>query len=93
MNAPVPGPVFDVFAVLNGAVDLRTYPRRNLVLSVHTTGGFVFGAAAYQRAVFEPIVHLMNGIELLESQGWELVSVTDRNIESVYYTMAFMRRA
>ncbi|WP_280415604.1 hypothetical protein [Nocardia carnea] len=93
MNAPAPGPVFDVFAVLNGTVDLRSYPRRNLVLSVHTAGGGVlFGAAAYQRAVFEPIVHLVNAIELLESQGWQLVSVTDRNIESVYYTMAFMRR-
>ncbi len=29
---------------------------------------------------------------MLETQGWELVSVIDRNIENVYYTMAFMRR-
>lgn len=93
MNPPVPGPVFDVFAVLNGVVDLRSYPRRNLVLSSPQTGGFIFGAADYQRAIFEPVVHLVNGIEMLESQGWELVSVVERNIENVYYTMAFMRRA
>ncbi|WP_067855681.1 hypothetical protein [Nocardia shimofusensis] len=93
MHAAAPGPVFDVIAVLNGAVDLRSYPRRNLILSSPQTGGFAFGAAAYQRAIFEPVVHLLNGIELLESQGWELVSVLDRNIDSVYYTMAFMRRA
>ncbi|MGV9923050.1 hypothetical protein [Nocardia rhamnosiphila] len=92
MNVPAPGPVFDVFAVLNGAVDLRSYPRRNLVPSSPTPGGLVLGTAAYERVVFEPIVHLTNGIEMLETQGWELVSVIDRNIENVYYTMAFMRR-
>ncbi len=93
MNAPAPGPVFDVIAVLNGVVDLRSYPRRNLVLSSPQTGGFVFGSAGYQRAIFEPVVHLVNGIELLESQSWELVSVVERNIENVYYMLAFMRRA
>ncbi|WP_159080260.1 hypothetical protein [Nocardia suismassiliense] len=93
MNAPAPGPIFDVIAVLNGMVDLRSYPRRHLVLSSPQTGGFVFGSADYQRAIFEPVVHLVNGIELLESQGWELVSVVERNIENVYYTIAFMRRA
>jgi len=93
VHAPALGPVFDVIAVLNGVVDLRSYPRRHLVLSSPQTGGFLLGAAAFQRAIFEPVVHLVNGIELLESQGWELVSVTERNIENVYYTMAFMRRA
>ncbi|WP_157111970.1 hypothetical protein [Nocardia beijingensis] len=93
MNAPAPGPVFDVIAVLNGAVDLRSYPRRNLVLSSLQGGGFAFGSAGYQRAIFEPVVHLVNGIELLETQGWELVSVLDRNISNVNYTLAFMRRA
>ncbi|MEV0248398.1 hypothetical protein AB0H76_17505 [Nocardia sp. NPDC050712] len=93
MNAPAPGPVFDVIAVLNGVVDLRSYPRRNIVLSSPQSGGFVFGSAGYERAIFEPVIHLVNGIELLESQGWQLVSVVDRNIEKVNYTMAFMRRA
>ncbi|MFE9581164.1 hypothetical protein ACFYO1_32655 [Nocardia sp. NPDC006044] len=92
MNAPLPGPIFDVIAVLNGVVDLRAYPRRNLVLSSPQTSGFVLGADGYQRAIFEPVVHLVNGIELLESQGWELVTVLERNIQNVYYTMAFMRR-
>jgi hypothetical protein len=92
VNAPAPGPIFDVFAVLNGAVDLRSYPRRTLVLSSPTPGGVVFGAEAYERSIFEPVLHLANGIEILESQGWELVSVIDRNIENVYHTMAFMRR-
>ncbi|MEV0338958.1 hypothetical protein AB0H49_08015 [Nocardia sp. NPDC050713] len=49
----------------------------------------MFGSASYQRAIFEPVVHLVNGIELLESQGWELVSVVERNIENVYYMLAF----
>lgn len=92
MNAPVPGPIFDVIAVLNGAVDLQSYPRRNLVLSSPQTGGFVFGSAAYQRAIFEPVVHLLNGVEMLENQGWQLVSVVERNIDNVYYMLAFMRR-
>ncbi|MFG1793031.1 hypothetical protein [Nocardia sp. NPDC049149] len=92
MNTPAPGPIFDVIAVLNGVVDLRSYPRKHLVLSSPQTGGFVFGADGYQRAIFEPVVHLVNGIELLESQGWELVSVVERNIQNVYYTIAFMRR-
>lgn len=82
-----------MFAVLNGAVDLRSYPRRHLVLSSpQTGGGFLFSGESFQRAIFEPVVHLVNGIEFLESQGWELVSVVERNIENVYYTMAFMRR-
>ncbi|MEU7631768.1 hypothetical protein AB0C34_17520 [Nocardia sp. NPDC049220] len=92
MNSPVPGPVFDVIAVLNGVVDLRSYPRRNLVLSSAQSGGFVFGSAGHQRAIFKPVVHLVNGIELLGSQGWELVSVVERNIGNAYYTLAFMRR-
>ncbi|MFC8381172.1 hypothetical protein [Nocardia sp. NPDC056952] len=92
MNAPAPGPVFDVIAVLNGAVDLRSYPRRNLVLSSPQTGGLVFGSAAYQRAIFEPVVHLLNGVEMLESQGWQMVTVVERNIDNVYYMLAFMRR-
>jgi hypothetical protein len=91
VNAPAPGPVFDVFAVLNSAVDLRSYPRRTLVLSSPTPRG-MSGPAVYERAVFEPVIHLANGIEMLESQGWELVSVIDRNVENVYCTMAFMRR-
>lgn len=82
-----------MIAVLNGVVDLRSYPRRNIVLSSPQSGGFVFGSAGYERAIFEPVIHLVNGIELLESQGWQLVSVVDRNIEKVNYTMAFMRRA
>lgn len=70
VNAPAPGPVFDVFAVLNGAVDLRSYPRRHLVLSSpQTGGGFLFSGESFQRAIFEPVVHLVNGIEFLESQG------------------------
>lgn len=92
MNAAAPGPIFDVIAVLNGAVDLQSYPRRNLVLSSPQTGGFVFGSAAYQRAIFEPVVHLLNGVEMLENQGWQLVSVVERNIDNVYYMLAFMRR-
>ncbi|MGI5219866.1 hypothetical protein [Nocardia sp. CA-290969] len=93
MNAPAPGPVFDVLAVLNGAVDLRSYPRRNLVLSSPRIGSSsLFSGDAYRRAVFEPVVHLVNGIEFLESQGWELVSVVERNIDTSCYTMAFMRR-
>ncbi|MEW1741128.1 hypothetical protein AB0346_34810 [Nocardia beijingensis] len=94
MNTPAPGPVFDVIAVLNSAVDLRSYPRRNLVLSspprveFRTTGD-------NRSVIFEPVVHLLNGIELLESQGWELVSVIERSVGTDYKEcclMAFMRR-
>ncbi|MEU1982995.1 hypothetical protein [Nocardia sp. NPDC019395] len=92
MNAPASGPIFDVFAVLNGAVDLRSYPRRNLVLSSSPSGDFVFGRAGVERAVFEPVVHLANGIEWLESQGWELVTVVDRGINGGGVLFAFMRR-
>ncbi|MFB8277728.1 hypothetical protein [Nocardia colli] len=92
MNAPAPGPIFDVIAVLNGVVDLSSYPGRNLVLSSPQTSGYSYHADGYQRAIFEPVVHLVNGIELLESQGWQLVTVLERNIQHVYYTMAFMRR-
>lgn len=91
MNAPSPGPIFDVIAVLNGMVDLQSYSRRNLVLSSQQPGG-VFTPSSYERVIFEPVFHLVNGIELLESQGWELVSVVERNFGNVSYTMAFMRR-
>ncbi|GGK62103.1 hypothetical protein [Nocardia camponoti] len=92
MTAPLPGPIFDVIAVLNGVVDLRNYPRRHLVLSAPPSGGFVFGTDGYQRALLEPIVHLTNGIELLESQGWELVSVVTPQLDRQSFTVAFMRR-
>ncbi|MGA6203152.1 hypothetical protein [Nocardia testacea] len=95
MNAPAPGPVFDVIAVLNGTVDLRSYPRRNLALSspprveFRTLGDDI-------PVLFEPIVHLLNGVELLESQGWELISVVERSIDSSdrrqCCLVAFMRR-
>jgi hypothetical protein len=95
VNAPAPGPVFDVIAVLNGAVDLRSYQRRNLALSTpprveyRKTGGNV-------SVLFEPIVHLLNGIELLESQGWELVGVVERSVDSTNTKecclVAFLRR-
>ncbi|MBF6166340.1 hypothetical protein IU486_16485 [Streptomyces gardneri] len=95
MNTPAPGPVFDVIAVLNGAVDLRSYPRRNLVLS--SPPRVEFRTLGDNRsAIVEPVVHLLNGIELLESQGWELVSVIERSIDSASTKecclMAFMHR-
>ncbi|WP_157120645.1 hypothetical protein [Nocardia fusca] len=46
--------------------------------------------------IFEPIVHLLNGIELLESQGWELVGVVERSVDSTNSKecclVAFLRR-
>ncbi len=95
VSTPAPGPVFDVIAVLNGVVDLRSYPRRNLVLSSPLRLEFrTLGDNT--STVFEPVVHLLNGIELLESQGWELVSVIERSVDSSDMreccVMAFMRR-
>ncbi|MGK8510367.1 hypothetical protein ACRS5S_20745 [Nocardia asiatica] len=95
MSTPAPGPVFDVIAVLNGVVDLRSYSRRNLVLSSPLRLEFrTLGDNT--STVFEPVVHLLNGIELLESQGWELVSVIERSVDSSgtreCCVMAFMRR-
>ncbi|MGW6335530.1 hypothetical protein [Nocardia rhamnosiphila] len=95
MNAPVPGPVFDVIAVLEGTVDLRSYPRRNLALSSRPQVEYrkIGGSMP---VLFEPIVHLLNGIELLESQGWELVSVIERSVDSKSTRecclVAFLRR-
>lgn len=95
MNAPAPGPVFDVIAVLNGAVDLRSYPRRNLALSSPPRVEFR-KLGGNTSAIFEPIVHLLNGIELLESQGWELVSVIERSVDGTGIKecclVAFMHR-
>lgn len=95
VSTPAPGPVFDVIAVLNGAVDLRSYPRRNLVLS--SPPRVEFRTLGDNRsAIFEPVVHLLNGIELLESQGWALVSVIERSVDSTRTKecclMAFMHR-
>ncbi|WP_280236718.1 hypothetical protein [Nocardia cyriacigeorgica] len=95
MNAPAPGPVFDVIAVLNGAVDLRSYPRRNLALSSPPRTEFR-KMGDNTSVLFEPIVHLLNGIELLESQGWQLVSVVERSVDSANTKecclVAFMHR-
>lgn len=84
-----------MIAVLNGVVDLRSYPRRNLALSspprLETR---ILGDNT--SIIFEPIVHLLNGIELLESQGWELVTVIERSVDGSSYRecclIAFMRR-
>ncbi|MGW5385631.1 hypothetical protein [Nocardia sp. NPDC003963] len=96
MDAPAPGPVFDVMAVLNGVVDLRSYPRRNLALSSPPRREFR-RAGSNVSVLFEPVVHLLNGIELLETQGWELVSVIERSVDSSATKectlVAFMRRA
>ncbi|MEU4837007.1 hypothetical protein [Nocardia testacea] len=32
--------------------------------------------------LFDPVVELLDGIELLKSQGWELVSVVERSVDS-----------
>ncbi|WP_280334889.1 PAS domain S-box protein [Nocardia wallacei] len=95
VNAPAPGPVFDVIAVLNGVVDLSSYPRRNLALS--SPPRLERRVLADNTAtLFEPIVHLLNGVELLESQGWELVSVIERSVDSSSdrecCLVAFLRR-
>ncbi len=84
-----------MIAVLNGVVDLRSYPHRNLALSspprVETRA-----SSNNNSVIFEPVVHLLNGIELLESQGWELVSVIERSLDSPRFKerclVAFMRR-
>lgn len=95
MNAPAPGPVFSAIALLNGAVDLRSYPRRTLALSssprveVRKLGGNM-------TTLFDPVVELLDGIELLKSQGWELVSVVERSVDSANARecclVAFMHR-
>ncbi len=95
VNAPAPGPVFDVIAVPNGVVDLSSYPRRNLALS--SPPRLERRVLADNTAtLFEPIVHLLNGVELLESQGWELVSVIERSVDSSSdrecCLVAFLRR-
>ncbi|MET8797825.1 hypothetical protein ABZV91_15480 [Nocardia sp. NPDC004568] len=95
MHDSLPGPVFDVIAVLDGTVDLRSYPRRNLALSSRPRVEYrkIGGSTS---VLFEPVVHLLNGIELLESQGWELVSVVERSVDSKTTKecclVAFMRR-
>ncbi|MGK8523027.1 hypothetical protein ACRS6B_16355 [Nocardia asteroides] len=95
MSTPAPGPIFDVIALLNGALDLQSYPRRNLVLS--SPPRVEFRTLGDNRSViFEPVIHLLNGVELLESQGWELVSVIERSVDSgstkECCLLAFMRR-
>ncbi|WP_194817601.1 hypothetical protein [Nocardia sp. XZ_19_385] len=92
MNAPAAGPVFDVFDVLNGVVDLRSYPRRILVINVRQTVTAAFGPKQVERALLEPIIHLTNGIEFLETQGWQLVSVVNRELGEWCYPLAFLRR-
>ncbi|WP_063060365.1 hypothetical protein [Nocardia sienata] len=84
-----------MIAVLNGAVDLRSYPRRNLALSSPPRVEFR-KLGDNMPAIFDPIVQLLDGIELLESQGWELVSVVERSVGSTdtkeCCLVAFMRR-
>ncbi|WP_280507122.1 hypothetical protein [Nocardia flavorosea] len=82
MNAPAPGPVFSAIAVLSGAVDLRAYPRRTLALSSSPRVEVRKVVKNNMSTLFDPVVELLDGIELLKSQGWELVSVVERSVDS-----------
>ncbi|MGW0181661.1 hypothetical protein [Nocardia sp. NPDC003345] len=46
--------------------------------------------------IFDPVVHLLDGIELLKSQGWTLVSVVERSVDNANAReaclVAFMQR-
>ncbi len=82
VNAPLPGPVFSATAVLSGAVDLRSYPRRTLALSSSPRLEVRKVVRDNMPTLFDPVVELLDGIELLKSQGWELVSVVERSVDS-----------
>lgn len=69
--------VVDGDAVLGGQVDLRAYPHRHLVVSVRH---------AWKRNGFRP---LMEAVELLSQQGWELVNIT--SVDG-HYLYAAVRR-
>ncbi|MGW4352218.1 hypothetical protein ACWELJ_09000 [Nocardia sp. NPDC004582] len=97
MNTPHPqSPIVDVYALLNGAFDLRLYSRRYLVLSTKAPlqQKFFSTMADFDQAFFGPIVAMTDAIEWLERQGWSLVSMLDRDKEqnNFAYTLAFMRR-
>jgi hypothetical protein len=67
----------DARLIMNGRVDLRAYPHRHL--AVWAGGGFWFGAR---------IRSLLACADLLEQQGWELLSVAAQGRGQV----AIMRR-
>jgi hypothetical protein len=93
MNAP-PGqiPTIDVWDVLSGAFDLRSYSRRYLVLVSWARERVNLSTDVIQH--YGPAIHhLTNGIEWLEPQGWELVnvfSVAEANNRACSFAM--MRR-
>ncbi|QLY31092.1 hypothetical protein [Nocardia huaxiensis] len=93
---PVPQlPMIDVYDLLNGAVDMRMYTRRILVLKVRSlVGGYIGNQANIERQLFPPIIAVADAVEWLESQGqgWRLVSITERPIEGISYWFAFLRR-
>jgi hypothetical protein len=69
---PRPPRQFAADAVLSGAVDLRSYPFRMIcVTSATRVVGSVFGGRG---AVLNLIDVTMSAVELLESQGWELIN-------------------
>ncbi|MCU1641690.1 MAG: hypothetical protein JWN03_1965 [Nocardia sp.] len=78
-----PGPFFDVFDVLNGTVDMRTYQRRYLVIRAAPQNiSKVTPNHAKQGRYDGDLGALVTCIEWLEQNfGWTLVNIFARTVE------------
>ena len=88
MNHPLPprpGRIFSSDDILSGRVRLHTYPFRYICLN-QSTGDRFRTVAALGSSIPNEMDKMFSAVELLESQGWELVAVEQMGL------VVFMRR-
>ncbi|MEU1985603.1 hypothetical protein [Nocardia sp. NPDC019395] len=87
-----PGPILDARAILSGAVDMRTYPHKYLVVcSQPSQGG---GWSDMTMVDYQGTLSALTAsIEWLDEHfGWEPVNIFTRQVEQWFIYHALLRR-
>jgi hypothetical protein len=88
-----PGRVLNVKAILDGTVDMRTYPRKYLVICAQPRRSLAWDSGLLKADHHGSLSTLTSCIEWLDAYfGWELVSVFTRQVDKYYIHHAMLRR-
>lgn len=89
-----PGALLDAAAILGGAVDMRTYQRKHLVVYASRSGGFTWGRDLVAPDPQGLLAMLTDCVEWLDEHfGWELVNVFSRDYQTWHCYYAMLRRS
>ncbi|MFQ6396820.1 hypothetical protein ACLMAJ_25560 [Nocardia sp. KC 131] len=85
-----PGQVLDVRGVLSGAVDMRTYQHKHLVVFVHNNDRQGWGTFPDMGGLLATLTTCVEWLD--EHFGFELVNVFANPLERQYIYYAMLRR-